>query len=158
VMARDWRELFIVNGLETASAPAAEEPERRVGRFRRLRDSPRKTRPALQTQIQATPFEGLSHQTWGRLGGALIYADVGAQTTAKVVGQLEQEAAENKLSGGQELSDRLVELLTEIAQTGNDTIDLRPEPTVILVAGVNGTGKTTTLSKLAWHLSQELNR
>ncbi len=49
----------------------------------------------------------------------------GARTTAKVVGQLEQEATENKLTGGQELSDRLVELLTEIARTGEDTIELR---------------------------------
>src|ERR1700761_3205927 len=159
-MARDWRELFIIDG-DGAGPGAAEgeEPqERRTGRFRRLRDSLRRTRQALQTEIQATLFEDLSEETWERLEEALIYADVGAQTTAKVVAQLEQEAAENKLSGGQELSDRLVELLTQIAQTGDDTIDLRPEPTVILVAGVNGTGKTTTLGKLAWHLSRELDR
>jgi fused signal recognition particle receptor len=158
-MARDWRELFIIDGADgVAPAGAADEPERRVGRFRRLRESLRKTRQALQSEIQATLFEDLSDETWERLEEALIYADVGATTTAKVVSQLEQEAAENKLSGGQELSDRLVELLTEIAKTGDDTIDLRPEPTVILVAGVNGTGKTTTLGKLAWHLSKELNR
>jgi fused signal recognition particle receptor len=160
-MARDWRELFIIDGAAGESDPAHsadEEPERRVGRFRRLRESLRKTRQALQSEIQATLFEDLSDETWERLEEALIYADVGAQTTAKVVAQLEQEAAENKLTGGQELSDRLVELLTEIAQTGEDTIDLRAEPTVILVAGVNGTGKTTTLGKLAWHLSRELNR
>jgi fused signal recognition particle receptor len=159
-MARDWRELFIIDGADGAPVTAGEEPaERRVGRFRRLRESLRKTRQALQSEIQATLFEGdLSQETWERLEEALIYADVGAQTTAKVVAQLEQEATENKISGGQELSDRLVELLTEIAQTGNDTIDLRAEPTVILVAGVNGTGKTTTLGKLAWHLSKELNR
>src|SRR6185437_11437292 len=160
-MARDWRELFIIDGAAGESDPAhpaAEEPEQRVGRFRRLRESLRKTRQALQSEIQATLFEDLSDETWERLEEALIYADVGAQTTAKVVAQLEQEAAENKLTGGQELSDRLVELLTEIAQTGEDTIDLRPEPTVILVAGVNGTGKTTTLGKLAWHLSKELHR
>jgi fused signal recognition particle receptor len=155
-MARDWRDIFIIDG----EAPPAEEaaPEQRVGRFRRLRESLRKTRQALQTEIQATLFEDLSEETWERLEEALIYADVGASTTAKVVAQLEQEAAENKLTGGQELSDRLVELLAEIARTGEDTIDLRPEPTVILVAGVNGTGKTTTLGKLAWHLSREMNR
>src|SRR5665213_799242 len=145
-MARDWRDLFIV---EEASAPG-EDPqpaveERRAGRFRRLRESLRKTRQALQSEIQATLFEDLSEETWERLEEALIYADVGAQTTAKVVSQLELEASENKLSGGQALSDRLVELLTAIAQTGDDTIDLRPSPTVILVAGVNGTGKTTTV-------------
>src|ERR1700729_1468768 len=158
-MARDWRELFIIDGADGGAAlPASEEPERRVGRFRRLRESLRKTRQALQSEIQATLFEDLSDETWERLEEALIYADVGASTTAKVVAQLEQEATENKLTGGQELSDRLIELLTEIAKTGDDRIDLRAEPTVILVAGVNGTGKTTTLGKLAWHLSRELHR
>ncbi len=157
-MARDWRELFIINGAQDVPVSAEEPQERRTGRFRRLRESLRRTRQALQTEIQATLFEDLSEETWERLEEALIYADVGAQTTARVVAQLEQEASENKLTGGQELSDRLVELLTEIAKTGEDTIDLRAEPTVILVAGVNGTGKTTTLGKLAWHLSRELGR
>jgi fused signal recognition particle receptor len=49
-------------------------------------------------------------------------------------------------------------LLAEIATTGDDRIDLRPHPTIMLVAGVNGTGKTTTIGKLAWHLRQELGR
>ena len=158
-MARDWRDLFIVDG--DVPAPAEEDAagsERRVGRFARLRESLRKTRQALQSEIQATLFEDLSQETWERLEEALIYADVGASTTAKVVAQLESEASENRLTGGQELSDRLVQLLAEIARTGEDTIDLRAQPTVILVAGVNGTGKTTTLGKLAWHLSREMHR
>jgi fused signal recognition particle receptor len=158
-MAREWGDLFVVDG---APAPSREsEPateERRVGRFRRLRESLRKTRQALQSEIQATLFEDLSEETWERLEEALIYADVGAQTTAKVVQQLEREVSESKLSGGQELSDRLVELLTEIANTGDGTIELRAKPTVILVAGVNGTGKTTTVGKLSWHLSRELGQ
>jgi fused signal recognition particle receptor len=158
-MAREWRDLFIVDGDVPASEDAEPEAqEERVGRFRRLRESLRKTRQALQSEIQATLFEELNEETWERLEEALIYADVGAETTAKVVAQLEREAEENKLSGGQQLSDRLIELLTEIAQTGNDRIDLRASPTVILVAGVNGTGKTTTVGKLAWHLSKELGR
>jgi fused signal recognition particle receptor len=158
-MARDWQDLFIIDGAVPAASEAPEaEPERRVGRLRRLRESLRKTRQALTSEIQATLFEDLSEETWERLEEALIAADVGATTTAKVVAQLEQEAAENKLTGGQELSDRLVELLAGLARTGQDTIDLRAEPTVILVAGVNGTGKTTTLGKLAWHLSREMNR
>jgi fused signal recognition particle receptor len=157
-MARDWQDLFIIDGELPAASALEAEPEKRTGRFRRLRESLRKTRQALQSEIQATLFEDLSDETWERLEEALIYADVGAATTARVVGQLEREAAENKLTGGQELSDRLVALLTEIAQTGDDRIDLRPEPTVILVAGVNGTGKTTTLGKLAWHLSREMGR
>jgi fused signal recognition particle receptor len=158
-MAREWRDLFVLDG-PVPDAPTGETHthERRGGRLRRLRESLRKTRQALQSEIQATLFEDLSEETWERLEEALIYADVGAQTTAKVVAQLEQEASENKLSGGEALSERLVELLTEIAQTGDDKIELRAHPTVILVAGVNGTGKTTTVGKLAWHLTQELNQ
>ena len=158
-MAREWRDLFVVDGAPAATADS--EPatgERRVGRFRRLRESLRKTRQALQTEIQATLFEDLNDETWERLEEALIYADVGASTTAQVVEQLEREVAENKLSGGQALSDRLVELLTEIATVGDGTIELSAKPTVILVAGVNGTGKTTTVGKLSWHLSRELGQ
>jgi fused signal recognition particle receptor len=160
-MARDWRDLFIVDGA-LASAPGGEvEPaaqERRGGMFRRLRENLRKTRQALTTEIQATLFEDLSEETWERLEEALIYADVGASTTAQVVEQLEREATEGGITGGEALTARLTELLAGIAKTGEDKIDLRPQPTVILVAGVNGTGKTTTVGKLAWHLSKELGR
>jgi fused signal recognition particle receptor len=164
-MARDWQDLFIVDGAvgatpERASAgdEVGEPGEPRSGRFRRLRESLRRTRQALTSEIQATLFENLDEHTWERLEEALIYADVGAQTTAKVVAQLEQEATSGEISGGQELTDRLTELLAGIARTGEDRIDLRASPTVILVAGVNGTGKTTTVGKLAWHLSKQLDR
>ncbi len=161
-MARDWRDLFIVDGAPGGrdflpeAAPATEE--RRRGMFRRLRENLRKTRQALTSEIQATLFEDLNEETWERLEEALIYADVGATTTAKVVGQLEREATEGGISGGPALTDRLIELLAEIASTGDDRIDLTPQPTVILVAGVNGTGKTTTVGKLAWHVGKELGR
>ena len=127
--------------------------------FRRLRENLRKTRQALTSEIQATLFEGdLSDETWERLEEALIYADVGARTTAKVVEQLEREATAGEVSGGEALTGRLTELLAEMARIDTDRIDLRAKPTVILVAGVNGTGKTTTVGKLAWHLGNELGR
>jgi fused signal recognition particle receptor len=157
-MAREWQDLFIVNGGPPAESDAPVAEERRVGRFRRLRENLRKTRQALTSEIQATLFEDLSDETWERLEEALIYADVGARTTAQVVEQLEREATAGDISGGEALTKRLTELLAEIAKTGDDRIDLTPEPTVILVAGVNGTGKTTTVGKLAWHLRKELGR
>jgi fused signal recognition particle receptor len=157
-MPRDWRDLFIIDGLPAEAATEPETERRRVGMFRRLRENMRKTRQALTSEIQATLFEDLSDETWERLEEALIYADVGASTTAQVVAKLEQEATSGSISGGEQLSARLVELLAEIARTGEGRIDLRHQPTVILVAGVNGTGKTTTIGKLAWHLRQELGR
>ena len=158
-MARDWTDLFILDeGARAARSGAAEadaSDEPRTGRFRRLRESLRRTRQALTSEIQATLFEVLNEESWERLEEALIFADVGASTTAKVVGELEREATQGAISGGEALTARLTELLAEIARTGEDRIDLRPKPTVILVAGVNGTGKTTTAGKLAWHLSKQ---
>jgi fused signal recognition particle receptor len=157
-MARDWQDLFIVDGAWMPESTDDEVVEReRIGRFRRLRENLRKTRQALASEIQATLFEDLNEQTWERLEEALIYADVGARTTAQVVERLEHEASTG-LSGGDELTNRLIELMADIARTGDDRIDLRALPTVILIAGVNGTGKTTTVGKLAWHLSTEFDR
>src|SRR3954466_12930532 len=159
-MAPDWGELFITgDGVAARLHEEAEEPERRRGFFRRLRENMSKTRVALQAEVQATLFEGdLDEQTWERLEEALIMADVGAPTTAKVVAQLEQEASDGGLTGGEQLTQRLTELLAGLARTGTDKIDLRHEPTVILAVGVNGTGKTTTIGKLAWHLQNELGK
>jgi fused signal recognition particle receptor len=155
-MARDWNELFITaNGASAGPAPASEE---RRGFFRRLRQNMRKTREALQAEVTATLFETLDDETWERLEEALIYADVGARTTAEVVERLEAEATAGDITGGEALTARLAELLAELARTGTDTIDLRPDPTVILMVGVNGTGKTTTIGKLAWHLRRELGQ
>jgi fused signal recognition particle receptor len=156
-MPRDWQDLFI-----TADGPPPQTddatPEKRRGFFRRLRENMSKTRVALQAEVQATLFDTLDEETWERLEEALIMADVGATTTAKVVQRLEQEADEGTVEGGEELTRRLTELLAEMARPGEGRIDLTFEPTVIMVAGVNGTGKTTTIGKLAWHLRQELGR
>jgi fused signal recognition particle receptor len=159
-MARDWRDLFLTgdDGAAAAAETAEDQPEQRRGFFRRLRENLSKTREALATEIQATLFENLDEETWERLEEALIMADVGARTTASVVGRLEAEATAGEVEGAQALQDRLVELLAEIARTGDDHIDVRHEPTVIMAVGVNGTGKTTTIGKLAWHLQQELGK
>jgi fused signal recognition particle receptor len=158
-MARDWQDLFVSDGAPAASAAAdPDQPDRRAGFFRRLRDNMRKTRQALTAEVQATLFEDLNEETWERLEEALIYADVGARTTAEVVETLEREAQSGGLSGGEALTARLTELLAGIARTGDDKIDVTAKPTVILAIGVNGTGKTTTVGKLAWHLQKELGR
>ncbi len=71
-----------------------------------------------------------------------------------MVERLEREAEERELAGGEALTGRLAELLAQLARTGDDTIDLRADPAVILVVGVNGTGKTTTIGKLAYRLRE----
>jgi fused signal recognition particle receptor len=173
-VARDWSDLFIVEEPEASGASGgagdgadgadgeggdpSSSGRKRGGLFKRLRESMAKTRQALGSEIQATLFGVLDEHTWERLEEALIMADVGASTTASVVATLENEAAEGKLEGGEALSERLIDLLAQATQVGEGRIDLRAHPTVIMAVGVNGTGKTTTIGKLAWHLRQELGR
>ena len=155
-MPRTWHELFITG--DDPPPPQAEEPEERRGFFRRLRENLSKTREALGAELQASVFQNLDDESWERLEETLIYADVGATTTAKIVERLEAEAGSGELSGGEDLTRRLTELIAEVATVGEGTIDLRPNPTVILMVGVNGTGKTTTIGKIAWHLQRELGK
>ncbi len=158
-VARDWSDLFITREAtgsgEAEPVAGAEQPR---GLFRRLRENLSKTRQALSGEIHATLWGTLDEHTWERLEEALIMADVGASTTVSVVARLEAEVAEGDLTGGEALSERLIELLAETARVGDGRIDVRPSPTVILAVGVNGTGKTTTIGKLAWHLRHELGR
>jgi fused signal recognition particle receptor len=168
---RDWSDLFITGdpaapGGEHASGGAAsagsgEGSDGRSGRgglLRRLRENLSKTRKALAGEIHATLFQTLDEHTWERLEEALIMADVGAPATAAVVAALEAEAVDGGLSGGEALTERLIELLADAARAGDGRIDIRERPTVILAVGVNGTGKTTTIGKLAWHLHHEFGR
>jgi fused signal recognition particle receptor len=158
-MPRDWTDVFLTGDGTPVPVAGEPEPERRRGFFRRLRENLSKTRQALGAEIQATLFEGtLDESTWERLEEALIMADVGARTTAEVVAKLEMEAESGAVEGGEALTHRLRELLADLARPGEGKIDLTHEPTVIMVAGVNGTGKTTTIGKLAWHLQRELGK
>ena len=86
----------------------------------------------------------------------MILADVGAPTTALVVERLEQEVeARSVPADGAAVRERLIEILAEVASVGAGPIDLSADPAVLLMVGVNGTGKTTTVGKIAWHLSKE---
>jgi fused signal recognition particle receptor len=154
-VARSWRELFLTGEPAPDDGEPADEPERR-GFFRRLRDNMSKTRDALGAELQATVFETLDDEAFERLEETLIYADVGAPTTARIVERLEHEAGAGDLGGGEDLTRRLCELLADTSRVEGDTIDLTHKPTVLLMVGVNGSGKTTTIGKIAWHLQQEL--
>src|SRR2546423_4328540 len=115
--------------------------------FSRLRDSLSKSRRALTEQIQAAAFDPGDDQAWERLEEALIQADVGVRATAELVQRLEARG---------ELGDLGEALADEVAALFGDpgTLNVGGGPSVLLVVGVNGTGKTTTIGKLAAKLAQ----
>lgn len=140
-MARSWGEFL--GDTDTSD----ETPDEQSGFLSRLRDSLGKSRRALTEQIAAAAFDPGDDEAWERLEEALIAADVGVPTTAELVQRLEAREVAGEL--GSALSDEAAELLG-----GPPRLDLNAEPTVILVVGVNGTGKTTTIGKLAQKLRE----
>jgi fused signal recognition particle receptor len=140
-MARSWGEF-----LGDTETPDETEDEQ-AGFISRLRDSLGKSRRALTEQIAAAAFDPGDDEAWERLEEALIAADVGVPTTAELVQRLEAREVAGEL--GSVLSHEAAELLG-----GPPRLDLSAEPTVILVVGVNGTGKTTTIGKLAQKLRE----
>jgi fused signal recognition particle receptor len=157
-VAKSWHEVFYTGDGAVTPATRSEDEREQRGFFRRLRENLSKSREALSGELRATFVGSLDEETWERLEEALIYADVGARTTAKVVERLEREAEEGRIAGGEDLGRRLRETLAELARVGDDHIDVSHSPSVLLTVGVNGTGKTTTIGKVAWHLQNELGR
>jgi fused signal recognition particle receptor len=155
-VASSWQEAFDLGDREV---PQVELGEERAGVFRRLRKGLTRSRQALTAELSSSFTDRIDESTWEHLEEALILADVGAKTTAAVVRRLEDEAEAGELSGGDALRERLIEVLAETASPGGDDgarIRLRERPSVLMIVGVNGTGKTTTIGKIAWHLQREL--
>ncbi len=135
-------------------APAARRSD---GVFKRLREGLSRSRQALGAELSSSFTDRVDEETWERIEEALILADVGAPTTAAVVRRLEDEVEAGEVGGGEALRERLIELLAETATPeGELRIDLSAKPAVLMVVGVNGTGKTTTIGKVAWHLQKEM--
>ncbi len=138
-MTRTWGELLGDDSTD-------ETPEERAGFLGRLRDSLSKSRRALTQQLAVAAFDPADEEAWERLEEALIAADVGVPATAEIVRRLEARGGLTTLD--QPLAEEIAALLGEPG-----SLDLSARPTVVLVVGVNGTGKTTTIGKLAAKLA-----
>src|SRR3954453_17812243 len=140
-MARSWAQL-----LGDAEGPYESEAER-SGFLGRLRDSLSRSRRALTEQIAVAAFDPADDGSWERLEEALLTADVGVRATAELVRRLEARGELTDLN--QALAEEVTELFGEAP-----VLDVAHEPAVILVVGVNGTGKTTTIGKLSARLAE----
>ena len=140
-MSRSWAQL-----LGDAEAEPVDD-EQRAGFFGRLRDSLGRSRRALTDQLAAAAFDPGDDAAWERLEEALIAADVGVGSTAELVRRLEARPDLTDLH--QALTEELAVLLGEPG-----VLNVSAQPSVVLVVGVNGTGKTTTIGKLAHRLRE----
>ncbi len=124
------------------------------GWFGRLRQGLKRSRESMVGQLNAAIAEfrdAEDEEFWERVEEILISSDVGVNTTAKLVAELEQEALERNITSSGELRELMIEHATRMLE-GPVELDVSHCPTVVLMVGVNGTGKTTTIGKLVNYL------
>jgi fused signal recognition particle receptor len=140
-VTRSWAEFLG----DREDIPVADEGGGR-GWLGRLRDSLSASRQALTRELLFDPGD---EEAWERIEEALIAADCGVPATVEIVRRLEEREPASR----EELVEGLEEVVADLVTVdGQERLELEGEPTVVLVVGVNGTGKTTTIGKLAFRL------
>lgn len=127
------------------------------GLFARLRDGLGKTRDSFNEKIDNvfSVFTKLDDDLYDELEEALIMADIGGQTSCEIVEQLRENVKEKHINDADAAKAELKNIICEILSANDCTLRLETKPTVILVIGVNGVGKTTTIGKLTSRLKNE---
>ena len=99
--------------------------------------------------LASMSFDNLDDAFYEELEEALILADVGVETASDAVHQLRKRVYQKLLTRADEVKEALRDILAEKLDVGETALNLSTQPSVILVIGVNGVGKTTTIGKLA---------
>ena len=128
-----------------------------MGFFDKIRAGLTKTRDALNTTIGSvfSGFSEIDDEFYEELEEGLILADLGVETALKAVQSLRRSVKDRHLKTAEEAKAALKEILVDMLEVGDTALNLQTKPSVILVIGVNGVGKTTTIGKIAAQLTEE---
>ncbi len=128
-----------------------------MGLFDKIKSGLAKTRDAVASQVDSIikTFTPLNDEFFDELEEALILADLGVQTAVGICETLRDRAKEKKLRSSEEIREELKEILREILTKNSGELMLGSKPAVILVIGVNGVGKTTSIGKIAAQLKSD---
>ena len=105
--------------------------------------------------LASMTFDKLDDDFYEELEEALILADIGAATAADTVAQLRKRVSQKLMTRADEVKDALRDILAEKLDVGDTALDLSTRPSVVLIIGVNGVGKTTSIGKLAARFKSE---
>ena len=128
-----------------------------MGFFDKIKAGLTKTREALSDTLGSvfSGFSEIDDDFYDELEESLILADLGVETAVKATDRLRKAIRENHLKTTDEAKDALKEILVDMLHVGDTALNLSTHPSVILVIGVNGVGKTTTIGKIATQLTRE---
>ena len=128
-----------------------------MGFFDKIKAGLAKTRAALSNTLDEvfTGYESIDEDFYDELEETLILADLGVDTATKVVSTLRRRATDRGWVYTEHVRFGLKQLLTEMLNVGDPALNISTNPSVILVIGVNGVGKTTTIGKIAKQLTSQ---
>lgn len=127
--------------------------------FSKIAEGLKKTKDSMMGQLNAAifSFSGVSEELFEELEELLILSDMGAPTAVKIVEELRETAKREKAANGEDVRRELKKIIAGML-AGDAALHLGPKPAVVLVIGVNGVGKTTSIAKLASRFKQEGKR
>lgn len=121
-----------------------------MGLFQKIKDGLKKTRNSIMGQIDSLlkRFTKIDEELFEELEELLIMGDVGMPTAEKICEELRSRVKQQGIKDPEKISGLLKEVITEMLEGGQE-LNLNTKPSIILVIGVNGVGKTTTIGKIA---------
>lgn len=128
-----------------------------MGFFDKIKAGLTKTRDALANTLGSvfTGFTEIDDDFYDELEECLILADLGVETATKATDRLRKAVREQHLKSTEEAKEALKDILAQMLNVGDTALNLSTNPSVILVIGVNGVGKTTTIGKIAKQLEDQ---
>ena len=128
-----------------------------MGFFDKIKSGMAKTRSALSNTLGSvfSGFSQIDDDFYDELEECLILADLGVETATKATDRLRKTVKEQHLKTTEEAKSVLKDILVEMLNVGDTALDLSTTPSVVLVIGVNGVGKTTTIGKIANGLGEQ---
>lgn len=146
-----------INCNETQLNEGSEKPQNKISLFERLKEGLNKTKKGITDKIDNVlkAYTKVDEELLEELEEILITSDVGVNTTMEIIEKLRDKVKENKIKEPNEVKIELKNIIEEILTEENSSLDVSNSPTIILMVGVNGVGKTTTIGKLTRRYKEE---
>lgn len=128
-----------------------------MGFFDKLKQGLNKTKESINEKINDvfSNFRKVDEEFLDELEEALIMSDIGIETSTKIIGNLRERIKKEKIEDEEQVKEALREEIEKILEISDNSLKLETKPSVILVIGVNGVGKTTSIGKMAARLARD---
>lgn len=143
--------------MEEANEGREKPVAKKEGLFARLKRGLTKAKQGITDRIDEVlkSYTSVDDELFEDLEEVLITADVGVNTTMQIIDDLNDRVRSKKITDPMAVREELKEIVEEILSKGNSKLDVEPSPAIIIMVGVNGVGKTTTIGKLALRYKSE---